>query len=547
MIRSASSLAAPRPAHPLHSLLLMLLVFLLAAPACGGGGGSTPPPGNTGTVSGTITVNPNLGTSAQADTPRVLARIIDPQDIIAGAKAEGDVAADGTFTLTQVPARTQPYYLQIRFTASGRLEGNPGDTVPMILHFPVQVSTNGTASINAVIEEFNSGGTLGMRIAALYAGPDGQRSSDVLLDLVRRTVGADLNGQRRFTDDVGPDDNRDGLRDDRNARDQNPGAFTEVEREGVIQSIANDQVTVLSTTFRITAATNIFDKVTGAALRLADFNPGDPVNIKGFTRPGSEDIFATRLRREAKIDDNDPVDPIPGRREVEREGLLAAKTANSVTVRDLTFQVVERTLIVIKDTGAPIALADIPIGGCVDVKGNLTSEGLIATRIRFDTTCNDGGQGGVELEVAGRIQAISPESITVADRTFAIIPPVTVLNKDTGQPLDYSVLQVDDFVDVKGIQQGDTLRAVRIRRDSTPDDPSGGTEVEREGLVQAVTLTSITVQNTTFAIIGTTVIEDKDTKQPLPLSSLTVGADVNVKGIQQGANLIATRIRVDRD
>lgn len=534
-------------------LLLTLLSTITLLSACGGGGGGTtnPPPGTpAGTVTGQVLLGSGLPILTQGDGTRASTRIIDPQDIIASLPAPVNVGSDGRFTITKVPARTTPLYLQLRFTANRNLKTGGGGTTPVALNIPVVVTDGGTVQVNANLNEATL--TTALRMGVAYSGPDGPRETLAMVRFDDNTVSADLNGDGQFSDDVAPDNNNDGLGDDRNKYDDNPGAYNEIEREGAITAITNDRVTIGGIIFRITASTSILGE-DNQTLKLSDFNVGDLAEAEGYALPGSNDVLAKKLKAEDRLDDDDPVNPTPGGREVEREGILLAKTANSVTVRDITFTVTAATAIFNKETDAPMTLADLPVGGCLDAKGNRTADGIVATRLRYDPTCDDGG-AGIEVEVEGRITAITSDTITVRDKTFQVIPPLEIVNKETDQPIPFSSLKVGDFVNVKGVPSGDTLRATRIRFDPDEDDDdggggggTGGIEIEREGTVQARTSTSITVLNTTFTVNASTVVVDKDTDQPVAFSSIQVGEKVDVRGIQNGTSLVANRIRVDRD
>lgn len=562
-MKTSHSLYSPQPSglRPVVRLSQLLLsVTLLFALGCGGGGGSsTPPPVDppTGTVSGQIVLGAGLPILPQGDGSRGSTRIIDPQDIIASMPAAVALGSDGRFTIPNVPVSARAVYLQVRFSTAINLAGGGAGTTPVAINIPVVVGDAQTSTVASGIDPGQVAGIVqGLTVATTYVGPDGKRSSNSFVNFSDDTIKEDLNGDGSYDDNGSPDDDNDCISDDRNGYDDNPGAYNEIERTGPITVLTNDSVTVDGIRFIVNGTTQIFGDDDDEPLLLSDFNVGDLVEAEGYAIPGSNDVLAKKIKSEDRPDDDDPVNPISGTREVEREGLLLSKTADTVTVLDITFIVNASTIIVNKDSGAPITLDSIPVGGCLDAKGNRTDNGIIATRLRYDDTCDDDGTDGFEIEVEGRITAIDndgvgAESITVNGKTFEVVVPIEITDDETDAPIAFSSLQVDDFVEVKGIQTPTSLRATRIELDDEDDDPPGGgtgTQIEREGDCQAITATTITVQNTTFTVPATGVeIVIKDTDEPIAFSSIEVGEDIDVRGIQNGTSLVANRIRVDRE
>lgn len=164
-------------------------------------------------------------------------------------------------------------------------------------------------------------------------------------------------------------------------------------------------------------------------------------------------------------------------------------------------------------------------------------------------TIRAAGQSTRELE--GLITAISATSITVNDASSgpqtAAITPTTVIRKGntTLTPAD---LNVGDRVHVKasvGVDGMLTAFEIMLQNGATPGD--GGQTKELEGLVTAVSDTSITVMNAstakpeTAAITTSTIIRKGNT--PLTAKDLKVGDRVHVKTITNAdATLTATEI-----
>jgi hypothetical protein len=162
-------------------------------------------------------------------------------------------------------------------------------------------------------------------------------------------------------------------------------------------------------------------------------------------------------------------------------------------------------------------------------------------------TIRESGQSKRELE--GLITEISATSITVNDASSgpqtAAITPTTVIRKGN-KTLTSADLKVGDRVHVKASVGTDgTLTAFEIMLQN--GDTTGGQTKELEGLITAVSDTSITVMNAstakpeTAAITPTTVIR-KGNKSLTP-ADLKVGDRVHVKTTTNGdGTLTATEI-----
>jgi len=146
--------------------------------------------------------------------------------------------------------------------------------------------------------------------------------------------------------------------------------------------------------------------------------------------------------------------------------------------------------------------------------------------------------GQAKRELEGLITAISSTSITVDDASThgpvtAEITPSTVIRKGN-QTLSTDNLKVGDRVHVKASVNSDgTLTAFEIMLQESTSDNGGGQTRELEGLITAVSQTSITVNNAstggpvTAAITANTVIRKGNTR--LTTMDLKVGDRVHVK------------------
>jgi len=168
---------------------------------------------------------------------------------------------------------------------------------------------------------------------------------------------------------------------------------------------------------------------------------------------------------------------------------------------------------------------------------------------KTQATIVETGQSKRELE--GLITEISPTSITVNDASTggpvtAAIAASTVIRKGN-RTLATTDLNVGDRVHVKASVNADgTLTAFEIMLQQSGTGSGGGQTKELEGLITAVSDTSITVNNAstggpvTAAITKSTVIRKGNT--PLTAKDLNVGDRVHVKTTGSGDSLTATEI-----
>lgn len=160
--------------------------------------------------------------------------------------------------------------------------------------------------------------------------------------------------------------------------------------------------------------------------------------------------------------------------------------------------------------------------------------------------------GQLKRELEGLITAISSASITVNDASThgpvtAAITSSTVIRKGN-QMLGAADLNVGDRVHVKASVNTDgSLSAFEIMLQQS-DTVGGGQTRELEGLIIAVSQTSITVNNAstggpvTAAITSSTVIRKGNTR--LTASDLNAGDRVHVKAtVDSAGSLTATEIK----
>jgi hypothetical protein len=161
--------------------------------------------------------------------------------------------------------------------------------------------------------------------------------------------------------------------------------------------------------------------------------------------------------------------------------------------------------------------------------------------------------GQAKREIEGLITAISATSITVNDASTggpvkAAINAMTVIRKGN-QTLSTTDLHVGDRVHVKATINADnslTAFEIMLQQSGSDNGDQGGQTRELEGLITAVSSSSITVNNAstggpvTAAITSSTVIRQGN--RQLTTSDLHVNDRVHVKTTGSGSSLTATEI-----
>ena len=122
-------------------------------------------------------------------------------------------------------------------------------------------------------------------------------------------------------------------------------------------------------------------------------------------------------------------------------------------------------------------------------------------------------------------------------------------NDDLPDLLDTGSGRCDSDVDDDGILDGEDRDD-----DSTPTpSPSGspspsptGNEIEIHALIQSISASSITLNNTTFALNDSTEYLD-DNNNAINRTDFSVGECVEVEGFSSGGNLVAEKVKEDDD
>lgn len=298
-----------------------------------------------------------------------------------------------------------------------------------------------------------------------------------------------------------------------------------VEVTGSIQVKTDSSITVNSLEFLVNSSTKISGTM-GSSLPYDSLKVGSLVKIEAESKIIGK-LVATKIRlMTAKIN-------------LELNGKITARTTNSITVKG-TEVFVDTNTIIFTQFHAALSFADLKVGDSVLVKatqaigGQLTAVAII---VKTENTRQ-------EIELEGKIQAITETSIKVQDTVF-FVDSSTIILSHQKTVLNFSDLKVGDEVEVRGfLRQDSTYLALYIRVENEEFEQR---ELEIEGAISAIASNSITVNMVTFKVDSSTVIYAHE-GGVLNFSDLKVGDQVEVKAILlSDSTYKAVRIKLENE
>lgn len=298
-----------------------------------------------------------------------------------------------------------------------------------------------------------------------------------------------------------------------------------VEVTGSIQVKTDSSITVNSLEFLVNSSTKISGTM-GSSLPFDSLKVGSLVKIEAESKIIGK-LVATKIRlMTAKIN-------------LELNGKITARTTNSITVKG-TEVFVDTNTIIFTQFHAALNFADLKVGDSVLVKatqaigGQLTAVAII---VKTENTRQ-------EIELEGKIQAITETSIKVQDTVF-FVDSSTIILSHQKTVLNFSDLKVGDEVEVRGfLRQDSTYLALYIRVENEEFEQR---ELEIEGAISAIASNSITVNMVTFKVDSSTVIYAHE-GGVLNFSDLKVGDQVEVKAILlNDSTYKAVRIKLENE
>ena len=185
----------------------------------------------------------------------------------------------------------------------------------------------------------------------------------------------------------------------------------------------------------------------------------------------------------------------------------------------------------------PIGLKDLQKGQIVKVKGRVQADGsILAKRIKVRDLWM------AYFKIEGIIQSLSSQSITVEGITFKTDSTTIVLNDDNNL-ITLNDLSVGQDVHIKARKSEDgSFVAFKIKVEETDT-----ADINITGIIQALTIDSITVNDIRFYVTNKTEISNLQDKS-VTLDSLTLGQVVELKGcVLNDGTYLAKKIEVEED
>ncbi len=298
-----------------------------------------------------------------------------------------------------------------------------------------------------------------------------------------------------------------------------------VEVTGSIQVKTDSSITVNNMEFLVISLTQITGSM-HSNLSFDSLKVGSFVKVEAESKT-SGNLIATKIRL------------MTARINLELHGKISAVTTNSLTVNGNEV-FVDTNTIIFTQFHAALSFADLKVGDSVLVKSTQSNSGQL-TAVAIIVMTENSRQ---EIELEGKIQVLTSNSIKVNDVEFFVDSSTIILSHDKGILL-FSNLKVGDDVEMRGfLRQDSTYLALYIR---VENEELENKELEVEGTITAKDSAGITVNMITFKIDSSTVIYAHE-GTVLSFSDLKIGDRVEVKAILlSDSTYKATRIKLENE
>lgn len=256
---------------------------------------------------------------------------------------------------------------------------------------------------------------------------------------------------------------------------------SQIEIKARIENIIGNDITVGGILFN-TDSNTVFLDHNRMPTTISFFTAGMLVEVKGIKRQDGSH-YASRVKMEDFINN-----------EVEVKGTITELNSSSLTVAGITFDVDSSTK-VFDHQNNPISYSSLQAGQLVEVKGVRTSSTSVkATRIKLENN--------EDIEIFGKITAINSDNIELNGLTIFVNANTLFLNH-ANQPISFSDLSIDNFVEVKMIRLPNSiLLALRIKI----EDSNNFSKIN--GIAGIVNGNSIQLPSGVYSINAQTIIVD---------------------------------------
>ncbi|MFQ5628114.1 MAG: DUF5666 domain-containing protein, partial [bacterium] len=301
----------------------------------------------------------------------------------------------------------------------------------------------------------------------------------------------------------------------------NDGGAIEIELKGFIEEITDSTITIGGKTFSIDSLVTILDN-DKLPMLLSQLRVGMFVEVKAkFRADGRLRVVRIKIKN------------APGM-EVELKGIVEAISQTEITVKGLTFALDSATVF-LDHSRQPSDLANLHLGQFVEIKGRRLPNGsLVAVRIKLEDEHEN------EIELSGAIVAITSNSITLFNMTFAVDSTTEILD-NFKRLITLADLQVGMIVEVKGrLDANGKVTARRIKIEDHAND-----EIEIKAKIEALRADGLTAAGHDFTVNDKTLVLNRE-KQTIAFTDLQVGQFVEIKARRQpDGSLLAVRIKLE--
>ncbi len=303
------------------------------------------------------------------------------------------------------------------------------------------------------------------------------------------------------------------------------------EVKGTITAIRDRGFDLENHFIAVTEQTKYFGPA-GEELTFTDLEVGLFVQVHGVL---GDDLVPTALR--VKVEDE------PGPREFEVRGFIREKSDNAILLTwgtgtntmgpefALKILVTDDTRI-LGDDDQPITFEDLQIGDFVEVDGFVNEAGDPVARL---IEVEDPERR--EITVAGSIQEVGDRTLVVRSIPFEVTEDTRIYD-ESGQPLDFSDLEVGLFVKVEGYYLPATRKAVALKIEVRTHR-----YVHLIGTIHEIGTDAISVSGIRVFVTPDTRILDVD-GNPIEFADLEIGFVVRVVGWKTDGGVIAKAIKV---
>ena len=387
--------------------------------------------------------------------------------------------------------------------------------------------------------------------------------------------------------------------------DSSMGDDMDMEMEGVIQSVGQNQLRVNNFTFSVNEQTQI--EKDDHSIGFSDLKIGDFVKIKAQRRQG-DSWLALKIEVKNRMEHDNYT--------IKIKGFITSLNDTSIAVNGHSILLNEQTVIEGKDD-QPLSVSDLQVGMFVKIEARVLDSGqyvalkievkqdenhevmdfeirgiidsvgtdyivVVGQHIRVsaqtEIEVNDNEHASIgdlqtgmfvkiklymmnngtfiadkievknenfmmqRIRIVGAIDSLGNDFLMVEGYTVYTDSNTVILNDDF-QPITLLDLRKGQIVKIKGIVQNDgTVLADRIKvRDLWM------AYFKIEGTIESVAANSVSVEGMTFTIDSATVILDAD-GNPVSADYLTVGQEVHIKARQlQDGSYLALRIKIEQE